>query len=114
VTCLTPLWASTGTKNPPYSDMKYVEELIGPDTVTTMLLAPIHAFQDHGRVARTVDTHVDDAYRTIERLEGAGINMQEVTSKLLSDGVQLFSDSMERIIATIGGQVPGPSAQAGT
>ena len=114
MTCPAPLWASTGAKNPAYSDVKYVEELIGPDTVTTMPLATIDAFQDYGRVARTIDTHLDEAHKTIDRLEDAGISMQEVTGKLLRDGVQLFSDSIERITAIIGGQAPGPSARAGT
>jgi transaldolase len=97
-----PLWASTGTKNPAYSDVKYVEELIGPDTVNTMPLATLEAFQDHGRVVRTIDTHLDDAYLTINRLEDAGISMREVTNKLLMDGVQLFSDSIARITRVIG------------
>jgi transaldolase len=97
-----PLWASTGTKNPAYSDVKYVEALIGPDTVNTMPLATIEAFQDHGHVARTIDRHLDDAYRTIARLEDAGIHMQDVTAALLVDGVQLFADSIKRIEYLIG------------
>ncbi|MGH7747880.1 MAG: transaldolase family protein, partial [Candidatus Dormibacteria bacterium] len=64
-----PLWASTGTKNPAYRDVRYVEELIGPDTVTTLPQATIDAFQDHGRVVRTIDQHNDEAHQTIERLE---------------------------------------------
>jgi transaldolase/glucose-6-phosphate isomerase len=100
-----PLWASTGTKNPAYSDVKYVEELIGPDTVNTMPLATIDAFLDHGRVARTIDTHVDDAYRTMARLGDAGISVREVTDKLLTDGVQVFSDSIEQLTGIIGKKV---------
>jgi transaldolase/glucose-6-phosphate isomerase len=97
-----PLWASTGTKNPAYSDVKYVEELIGPDTVNTMPLATIEAFQDHGRVARTIDTHLEDADRILVGLEDAGIRMQDVTGKLLVDGVRLFSDSIEHLTGVIG------------
>jgi transaldolase len=97
-----PLWASTGTKNPAYSDVKYVQALIGLDTVNTMPLATIDAFQDHGRVASTIDRHLDDAYRTIARLEDAGIRMQDVTTALLVDGVQLFADSIRRIEYLIG------------
>ena len=58
-----PLWASTGTKNPAYSDVKYVDELIGPDTVNTMPLATIEAFEDHGVVRRTIDEDLDTARR---------------------------------------------------
>jgi transaldolase len=97
-----PLWASTATKNPAYSDVKYVEELIGPETVNTMPLATIEAFLDHGRVARTIDTHVDDAYRTMAKLEDAGISMQDVTDMLLIDGVRLFCDSIEHLTGVIG------------
>jgi transaldolase/glucose-6-phosphate isomerase len=90
-----PLWASTGTKNPAYSDVLYVEELIGPDTVNTMPMATIRAFEDHGKVARTVDADVEGAATTLERLEAAGISLTEVTDKLLVDGVKLFADSFE-------------------
>lgn len=95
-------WASTGTKNPAYSDVQYLEELIGLDTVNTMSLATIEPFLNHGRVARIIDTHVDDAYRTIDRREDAGISMEEVTGTLPRDGVRLFSDSIERITALLG------------
>ena len=97
-----PLWASTGTKNPAYSDVKYVEELIGPDTVTTLPLPTIEAFQEHGRVARTIDQHVDEAYRTIERLQANGIHMKDVTDTLLAAGITSFTDaiaSIEKAIA---------------
>ena len=97
-----PLWASTGTKNPAYSDVKYVEELIGPDTVNTLPLATIEAFQEHGRVARTIDQHVDEAYRTIERLQANGIHMKDVTDTLLAAGITSFTDaiaSIEKAIA---------------
>ena len=97
-----PLWASTGTKNPAYSDVKYVEALIGPDTVTTLPQATIDAFQDHGRVARTIDQHVDEAYQAIERLESAGISMKEVTETLLAAGVTSFVDALEKLDAAIG------------
>ena len=97
-----PLWASTGTKNPAYSDVKYVEELIGPDTVTTLPAATIDAFQDHGRVARTIDHNVDEAYRTIEQLEAVGIAMKDVTDKLLAAGVMSFVDALTSLERAIG------------
>jgi len=96
-----PLWASTGVKDPAYRDVRYVEELIGPDTVTTLPAATIEAFQDHGRVARTIDQHLDDAYETVERLEAAGISMREVTDALLVDGVRIFTDSFAHLDAAI-------------
>ena len=97
-----PLWASTGTKDPAYSDVKYVEELIGPDTVTTLPPATIDAFQDHGRVARTIDHNVDEAYRTIEQLEAVGIAMKDVTDKLLAAGVMSFVDALASLERAIG------------
>lgn len=96
-----PLWASTGAKNPAYRDVLYVEELIGPDTVTTMPAATIEVFQDHGRVARTIDTNLDEAYETIRKLEAAGISMTEVTDALLVDGVRIFTDSFAHLDAAI-------------
>ncbi|MBI2909328.1 MAG: bifunctional transaldolase/phosoglucose isomerase [Chloroflexi bacterium] len=96
-----PLWASTGTKNPAYSDLMYVEPLIGPDTVNTMTLATIHAFLDHGRAALTLEEGVEVAKQTLDDLKSAGINMAEITAKLLEDGVKSFSDSFEKLISGI-------------
>ncbi len=92
-----PLWASTGTKNPAYSDVLYVEELIGPDTVNTMPPATIEAFMDHGRVERTIDRDLDQAHVVMQELEDLGISMREVTDKLQTDGVRLFADSFESL-----------------
>jgi transaldolase/glucose-6-phosphate isomerase len=97
-----PLWASTGTKNPAYSDVKYVDELIGPDTVTTLPAATIDAYQDHGRVVRTIDHDVDGAYRTIEQLESLGISMKDVTDRLLATGVTSFIDALSSLERAIG------------
>jgi transaldolase len=82
--------------------VKYVEELIGPDTVTTLPAATIDAFQDHGRVARTIDHNVDEAYRTIEQLEAVGIAMKDVTDKLLAAGVMSFVDALTSLERAIG------------
>jgi len=92
-----PLWASTSTKNPAYRDVMYVEELIGPDTVNTMPPQTIEAFLDHGKVARTIDKDLDQAYAVIEKLESLGISMKEVTDKLQADGVKLFADSFDSL-----------------
>jgi transaldolase len=94
-----PLWASTSTKNPGYRDVMYVEQLIGPDTVNTMPPATVEAFRDHGEVARTVDTGLDEAERVISELERVGIPLSEVTEKLLVDGLASFQKSFETLIA---------------
>jgi transaldolase len=80
-----PLWASTSTKNPAYRDVMYVEQLIGPDTVNTMPPQTVVAFLDHGVVARTVDSKVDESAQVIAQLEQNGISLREVTDKLLLD-----------------------------
>ena len=94
-----PLWASTGTKNPAYSDVLYVETLIGPDTVNTMPPATIDAFRDHGVAARTVDVDIDGERRVIAQIEAAGVSMKAVTDKLLSDGLASFQKSFETLLA---------------
>ena len=94
-----PLWASTSTKNPAYRDVIYVEELIGPDTVNTMPPATVDAFRDHGETRRTVDTGLDEADAAIAALEAAGISMDEVTGKLLEEGLASFQKSFDTLIA---------------
>jgi transaldolase len=96
-----PLWASTGTKDPSYSDVLYVDELIGPDCVNTMPEGTIAAFLDHGTVRRTVDADVDGARRLLEQVEAAGVSIDGVTAKLETDGVKSFSDSFDSLIATL-------------
>ena len=93
-----PLWASTSTKNPAYRDVMYVEQLIGPDTVNTMPPGTIAAFQDHGSVARTVDAGVDDARVLLQALASEGIPMQQVTDKLLAEGLVSFQKSFDTLL----------------
>jgi transaldolase len=95
------LWASTSTKNPEYRDVLYVEELIGPDTVDTMPPQTIDAMLDHGVVARTLDSDLDQARAELQALEDAGISMEQVTRQLEEDGVKLFSQSFDELIDTI-------------
>ena len=97
-----PLWASTGTKNPAYSDLIYVEPIIGPDTVNTMPPATVAAFLDHGHAEATLERGVAQAEQTMVALATAGISMDSVTAKLLADGVKAFSDSFEKLLAGIG------------
>ena len=94
-----PLWASTSTKNPAYRDVMYVEELIGPDTVNTMPLETIEAFQDHGEVrGDTVTEDVDAAHKVFADLATAGIDYDDVVLTLEQEGVQKFSDSFDEIL----------------
>ena len=97
-----PLWASTSTKNPAYRDVMYVEELIGPDTVNTMPPATIDAFRDHGEVKRTVDADLDRARAEIAAIEAAGISMDDVTARLLAEGLASFQKSYDSLIAGLG------------
>jgi transaldolase len=96
------LWASTSTKNPAYSDVLYVEELIGPETVNTLPEETIAAFQDHGRVAPSLMEGVDDARRVFDRLEEVGVDVHDVTLVLEREGVEKFADSFAALLAGIG------------
>ncbi len=92
------LWASTSTKNPEYRDTLYVEELIGPETVDTMPLETIRAFQDHGQVARTLDTGLDEARHVFAELERVGVDYDDVTATIEREGVEKFSESFEDLL----------------
>jgi transaldolase len=92
------LWASTSTKNPAYSDVLYVDELIGPETVNTMPEETIKAFQDHGVVALTLEQDLDEAKRVFERIAEAGVDYDDVVVTLEQEGVQKFSDSFAELL----------------
>jgi transaldolase len=92
------LWASTSTKNPAYSDVLYVDELIGPETVNTMPDETIQAFQDHGKVALTLEQGIDEAKRLFDRLAEVGIDYDDVTRVLEEEGVQKFADSFSELL----------------
>jgi transaldolase len=92
------LWASTSTKNPAYRDVLYVEELIGPKTVNTMPEETIRAFQDHGRVALTLEQGLDDANEVFRRVAEAGVDYDDVTDTLEREGVEKFSDSFAELL----------------
>ena len=95
------LWASTSTKNPNYRDVIYVEELIGPDTVNTMPPATIDAFRDHGLLRNSLTEDVAGAQKVMGDLERAGISIKEVTDKLTDDGVKLFADAFDKLLAAV-------------
>ena len=93
------LWASTGTKNPAYSDLLYVEPLIGPETINTLPDATLAAFRDHGRAALTLEQDLDDARTVFASLGRIGILMGEVGDELQKEGVQLFAKSYEELLS---------------
>jgi transaldolase / glucose-6-phosphate isomerase len=95
------LWASTGTKNKAYSDVLYVEELIGPDTINTMPLATIEAFRDHGKLRDTLQADIAEAQRLLGELDRAGVSLQAVTDKLIRDGVRLFADADDKLFGVV-------------
>jgi transaldolase len=95
------LWASTSTKNPAYRDVLYVEELIGPDTVNTMPRETVEAFQDHGRVERTLDRDLDGARRTFELFAEAGVDYDDVVETLEREGVEKFAKSFRDLFADL-------------
>ena len=92
------LWASTSTKNPEYRDVLYVEELIGPETVNTMPLETVEAFQDHGRVRPTLEEDVDEASELLDKLAAVGVDYADVTDTLEREGVEKFADSFRELI----------------
>jgi transaldolase/glucose-6-phosphate isomerase len=95
------LWASTSTKNPAYRDVIYVEELIGPDTVNTMPPATIDAFRDHGLLRNSLTEDVAGAKKVMDDLARTGISMKQVTDKLTDDGVKLFADAFDKLLAAV-------------
>jgi transaldolase/glucose-6-phosphate isomerase len=95
------LWASTGTKNPAYSDVLYVEELIAPDTVNTLPPSTMDAFRDHGKVRPSLEENVDGAGRLMATLEQSGISIDAVTARLVEEGVQLFAESFDKLLGAV-------------
>ena len=96
-----PLWASTSTKNPAYRDVRYVEALIGPETVNTMPQQTLDAFRSHGVVARTVDRDVGEAHEVLAGLRRVGIDLDAVTAELLEKGIEAFDDSLRELRSDI-------------
>ena len=106
-----PLWASTSTKNPAYSDLMYVEALIGPDTVDTLPPATLTALLEYGKPGLTLQKGTDQAEEHIEALEKAGISMNQVTDNLLADGVKSFADSFDKLLSNISEKMAKLTAQ---
>ena len=107
-----PLWASTGTKDPAYSDVLYVSELIGPDVINTMPEQTLRAFADHGQVVRTLDA-APQAAETLADADRARVDLDAVTSKLEREGVQSFCDSYHQLLDCIEGKLAVVGAPGG-
>lgn len=95
------LWASTGTKNPAYRDVLYIEELIGPQTVNTVPPATLDAFRDHGRVRPSLTEGLDEATAVLAAIARHGIALDAITDALLVDGVKLFADAFAKLLAAV-------------
>ena len=95
------LWASTSTKNPEYSDVKYVDELIGPNTINTVPLVTLDAYRDHGDPEVSIEQHVDKAYKVLEQLAELGIDIDQVTRQLEHEGDEKFAEPFNKLIATL-------------
>ncbi len=95
------LWASTSTKNPAYSDVKYVEALIGPDTIDTVPMETLEAFRDHGVARPTLEADALAAHQALADLAKVGINLDDVTQELEDEGVQKFSAAFDKLLAAL-------------
>ena len=98
------LWASTGTKDPAYPDVLYVETLIGPDTVNTMPPKTLDAFRDHGKAAQTLTQDVEAAARILAETARLGLDLPGVTGALVTDGVRQFSDAADKLLSVVAGK----------
>ena len=95
------MWASTSTKNPLYPDTKYIDELIGPNTVNTVPPATLAAFNDHGNVALTLEADLDVAQAVMDELVTLGIEMDVVTQALEDQGVKAFADAFTALLESV-------------
>ena len=95
------LWASTGTKNKAYSDVLYIEELIGRDTVNTVPPATLDAFRDHGKPRDSLEENVADAEHVLTGLAKAGISLDDITESLVDDGVKLFAEAFDKLLGAV-------------
>ena len=96
-----PLWASTSTKNKAYRDVLYVEELIGPDTVNTMPLQTLTAFNDHGKVESRIEADLDRAHEVFDRLPKLGIPIEMLIGELEGEGVATFAKSYDSLLESL-------------
>jgi transaldolase len=95
------LWASTSTKNPAYSDVKYIEPLIGPDTINTLPLETLEAYRDHGRPANRLAEGIEEALDALERLPRVGLSLSQLTQRLEDEGVAKFAEAYGKLMQTL-------------
>jgi len=95
------LWASTGTKNKDYSDVLYVEELIGANTINTMPPATLEGFRDHGKLRDSLEENIEDARRVLDELQKSGVSLDAVTTQLVKDGVKQFADAADKLYGAV-------------
>jgi transaldolase len=95
------LWASTSTKNPAYSDLLYVENLVGPDTVNTLPIETLEAFRNHGKANRTIDKDLNEAKSVLAKLKEVGVDLDGITKQLQKDGVKAFVDSLDQLLRAL-------------
>lgn len=107
------LWASTGTKNPDYSDVKYVEALIGPDTVNTAPVETLDAYRDHGNPQARLERDVAEAERVLKRLPELGITLDKVTQQLEDEGVATFNQPFDTLMDSLAQRSPRQATRAG-
>ena len=98
------LWASTSTKDPSFSDVKYVETLIGKDTINTLPMETIDAFRDHGKVEDTLIKDIDHANKVMDDLKDKGINIDDITQKLEDEGIEKFNKAYDKLLESISNQ----------
>jgi transaldolase len=93
--------ASTSTKNPAYSDVRYIEPLIGPDTINTLPLETLEAYRDHGRPAKRLGEGVEEALAALERLPRVGLSLAQLTQRLEDEGVAKFAEAFGKLMQTL-------------
>lgn len=98
------LWASTGTKDPSFSDIKYVEALIGPETINTLPMDTLEAYRDHGQPASRLEQDMDRALQIMEQLPGIGIDLNAVSAQLENEGIEKFNRPYDQLLAAIEGK----------
>lgn len=100
------LWASTSAKDPAFSDVKYVEALIGKDTINTLPMDTIDAFRDHGKAAETLTQGLDHSNKVMEEVKSKGIDMDDITHKLVDEGIEKFNTAYDKLLKSIADQKP--------